>query len=216
MGSMDGDSDEKPVRQVYLDAYWMDRYEVNNAQYTLCVKAGACTNPRWTNSSTRSNYYNNLDYGNYPVVNVDWNQAQTYCEWAGGSLPTEAQWEKAARGTDGRSFPWGEENPDCDLANYRGCTFDSRPVTDYQAGTSPYGALNMTGNVREWVYDWYGPYKKGETNNPVGPSSGYYRMIRGSSWYDDIKFNRSAFRFFYNPSITLSSIGFRCILPQPW
>lgn len=117
MGSETGEVDEQPAHIVYLDAYYIDKYEVTNALYKDCVDARACKSPRQANSYTRTNYYDSPEFSDHPVVYVDWNQAKTYCEWRGGSLPTEAQWEKAARGTDGRTYPWGE-GIDCDRANY--------------------------------------------------------------------------------------------------
>jgi eukaryotic-like serine/threonine-protein kinase len=117
MGSETGDIDEQPVHIVYLDAYYIDKYEVTNSLYKACVDVGACKPPRQVNSNTRTNYYDSPEFSDYPVGYVDWNQAKSYCEWRGGSLPTEAQWEKAARGTDGRTYPWGE-GIDCNRANY--------------------------------------------------------------------------------------------------
>lgn len=117
MGSENGELDEKPVHTVYLDAYYIDKYEVTNALYKTCEDAGVCDPPRQADSDNRSSYYNNPEFNNYPVIYMDWLQAKTYCEWRGGGLPTEAQWEKAARGPDGRTYPWGE-GIDCNKANY--------------------------------------------------------------------------------------------------
>ena len=219
MGSNNGDSNEKPVHMVDLDAYWIDKYEVSNAQYALCVADGDCTMPQSMGSSKRSSYYGNPEYDNYPVIYVGWNQAETYCQWAGGGLPTEAQWEKAARGNDGRTYPWGDERPNCQLANYGSgnyCVGDTSPVTDYESGASPYGALNMAGNVLEWVRDWYDSnyYSNSPVENPTGSISVGTRVLRGGSWNYDDWLIRVAFRYVSDPTNAYCDIGFRCVLPQ--
>ena len=213
MGSTDSDAayDESPVREVRLDAYWIDKYEVSNGQYQKCVNAGKCTKPRSTDSYTRSSYYGKAEYDNYPVIYVSWHQAKAYCEWAGGSLPTEAQWEKAARGTDARKYPWGDESPNSNLVNYGEIKGDTTAVGSYPRGASPYGAMDMAGNVWEWVLDWYGPYDAAETNNPQGPGTGDYRVLRGGGWYSSSGGIRSANRRYLNPTITGDYIGFRCV-----
>ena len=220
MGSNNGDDDEKPVHRVNLDAYWIDKYEVSNAQYALCVVDGDCTKPNSTSSYTRSNYYGNPDYDNYPVIYVSWHQAQAYCQWAGGDLPTEAQWEKAARGTDGSTYPWGDESPNCQLANYDSgnyCVGDTSPVTNYESGASPYGAMNMAGNVWEWVGDWYNSdyYSYSPAKNPTGPTSGVRRVLRGGSWIYYSRIIRAANRSNLYPTNADGNFGFRCALPQP-
>jgi formylglycine-generating enzyme required for sulfatase activity len=210
---------ESPIHQVYLDAFYMDTYEVTNALYKACVDAGGCTSPKRKYSSTRSNYYGSLEFDNYPVIYVDWYQSAAYCEWRGASLPTEAQWEKAARGTDKRTYPWGE-GIDCDKANYYDyvssksayCVGDTTPVGSYEKGISPYGIYDLAGNVWEWTSDWYSDtyYQNSPYENPLGPDSGKYRVLRGGSWYYNSD-SRSAER--YNditPGSVLVIAGFRC------
>jgi len=205
MGSDEGDSDEQPVHTVYLDAFWIDKYEVTNAQYQKCVEAGACDTPEVTTD------YNNVDYAQHPVVHVDWNEVNDYCQWVGKRLPTEAEWEKAARGTDGRTYPWGE-GIDCEHAQYKGCGEGSVPVGSRPKGASPYGALDMAGNVWEWVADWYGEdyYSQSPARNPPGPDSGEMRMLRGGSWQHFPSAARCARRNRAYPKRKHLSWGFRC------
>ncbi|HRQ25217.1 MAG TPA: SUMF1/EgtB/PvdO family nonheme iron enzyme, partial [Anaerolineales bacterium] len=177
MGSDAGDDDEKPVHQVYLDAFWMDQTEVTNAMYAKCVADDGCAPPSSSKSYTRDSYYDNSEFDDYPVIYVNWNQANAYCTWAGRSLPTEAQWEKAARGTDARAYPWGNTTPNSALLNYNANIGDTSKVRSYESGASPYGAYDMAGNVWEWVADWYDEnyYAYSPNRNPQGPSSGEYR-----------------------------------------
>jgi serine/threonine-protein kinase len=183
MGSSYGESNERPVHSVYLDAFWIDQTEVTNAMYVKCVQDTACEVPSSTKSSTRDSYYGNPEFDNYPVINVSWDDAKTYCAWAGRRLPTEAEWEKAARGTDEHKYPWGNNQPNSNLLNNN--MNDTTEVGKYPNGASPYDALDMAGNVWEWVEDWQRDtyYANSPTSNPLGPDSGVYRGLRGGSWY---------------------------------
>ena len=210
--------DEKPIHSVVLDAYYMDKFEVTNAAYKRCVDLGACNPPTKSKSSTHAAYYNNPEFDEYPVIYVDWNMAKTYCEWHGDRLPTEAEWEKAARGTDGRTFPWGE-SISCNKANYNyKCVGDTTKVGSYLDGVSPYGLYDMAGNVWEWVNDWYDEnyYQNSPLENPLGPTIGQDHVFRGGSWYHFVDFERSAFRDINAPSyISGDVIGFRCARSLP-
>ena len=218
MGSTDSDKDaqdnEKPQHKVDLDAFWIDRTEVTNAQYEKCVQAGQCTASSYASDSK----YNG---DTQPVVGVTWNDATTYCEWAGRRLPTEAQWEKAARGTDGRLYPWGNQMATCDYAVVA-VTYDSEtgcgkkttwPVGSKPKGASPYGALDMAGNVWEWVEDQYDAeyYANSPSKNPTGPSSGPDRLLRGFGWYYDTGGVRAAYRGYAYPDTRLDYFWFRCV-----
>ena len=143
---------QDPPHTVYLDAFWIDQTEVTNKQYIACVIAGKCNAPYESDAHTGANYFAPLEFDYYPVLNVDWEAAKAYCEWAGRRLPTEAEWEKAARGTDGRIYPWGNDAPNKDLVNVN---YDLTEVGKYQKGKSFYGVYDMAGNVWEWVNDWY-------------------------------------------------------------
>jgi formylglycine-generating enzyme required for sulfatase activity len=215
MGNDDGHDDEKPMREVFLNAYWIDKYEVTNGQYAKCVTDGKCNEPGEKNSYTRKSYYGNPEFDNYPVINVNWNQADAYCSWAGGRLPSEAEWEKAARGTDGRKYPWGDNIPTSELANYYRNIGDTTAVDSYPEGVSPYGAHNMVGSVWEWVNDWWSDrYDINDNRNPKGPQTGEFRVLRGGSWDDPYWYIRSAYRYNHNPNLMNVYIGFRCAFPS--
>lgn len=209
MGSNLGE-DEKPVRRVYLNAFYMDRFEVTVEQYARYLEVTDMEEPPdW-------NMMNQPQYQRRPVVNVDWEDAVNYCKWAGKRLPTEAEWEKAARGTDGRIYPWGNEAPTRLHANYGRKELDNHqaltPVGSFEAGKSPYGIYDMAGNAWEWVFDWYDHdyYKKGPKKNPIGPAKGDGKVVRGGSWLYVPEFLRSAHRFDAQPTNRLFGYGFRC------
>jgi formylglycine-generating enzyme required for sulfatase activity/putative hemolysin len=214
MGSDSGGGNEKPVHTVYLDSFWMDQTEVTNRMYALCVSAGICKSPKALNSYSRSSYYDNSDFENYPVLYVDWEMASTYCTWAERRLSTEAEWEKAARGPANYTYPWGEETG-CDKVNAVGCKGETSSVGEYELGKSPYGVFDMAGNVMEWVADWYSAtyYQSSPRENPIGPSSGVYHVLRGGSWKSIEYSLRSSYRLGLTPDPTnLYLIGFRCAL----
>lgn len=216
MGSGENDftaeADEKPRRAVYLDAFWIDRFEVTNAMFARCVDAGGCRLPAQLSSPSRLFYFDQTAYDKYPVIYVSWDDARDYCQWAGRRLPTEAEWEKAARGTDGRTYPWGDMSPDRSLANYNKQVGDTTPVGNYPDGVSPYGAMDMAGNVGEWVADWYADsyYAYGSISNPFGPEVGEFRVLRGGSWFNLAHVIRSAYRLWNIPNLGFETSGFRC------
>jgi formylglycine-generating enzyme required for sulfatase activity len=191
MGGLDAraDADEKPVHKVDMKGYWIDKVEVTNAMYLLCVQAGVCSPPQSVASETRPSYFNNPEYNNFPVVNVSWDAARQYCEWAGRRLPTEAEWEYAARGSTINTYPWGEQKPDATRANFNYMLGDTNQVGSYSAGASPFGVLDMAGNVFEWTKDFYDAqyYASGPASNPAGPlarSTYFNRVVRGGSFAD--------------------------------
>jgi iron(II)-dependent oxidoreductase len=221
-----------PDHIVYLDAYWIDKYEVTNAQFAAFLNAegnqvfddkywyDAKTNEyrvTWTGSSWSADE----EYANHPVTSVGWHAARSYCEWVGGRLPTEAEWEKAARGTDGRDYVWGNEPPpDGKNANmYTEWPRSTAPVGSFPQDTSPFGVMDMTGNVGEWVNDWfYGDYyKESPAKNPPGYQQEYSRysvkVIRGGEYLSFFEVNGLVYQRFANyPKMTVCSWGFRCAM----
>ena len=171
---------------MYLDGFWMDETEVTNAQYKKCLDMDVCAPPHRLSSYSNSNYFGNPEFDSFPVVYVDWEQAKTYCEWAGRRLPTEAEWEKAARSTDKRLYPWEGDAKGEYFANFTFYNFeDLVAVKTYPPGVSPYGIYEMAGNVYEWVGDWYSAtdYAESPQANPQGPETGLTRVMRGGRWY---------------------------------
>ena len=213
MGS-DAYADEQPVHTVTLDAFWIDESEVTNQMYSVCVADGKCMAPLPTKDVT---YYDDPKFVDYPVINVRWDDAVTYCQWAGRKLPSEAQWEKAARGPNGNEFPWGNDPPSKTLVNYNNVVNggSTSKAGEYPNGKSFYGAYDMAGNVFEWVSDWYNDtyYASSPSYNPPGPDSGFLRGVRGGSWDNDEYFIRSATRSGARPYTWIPDIGFRCVLP---
>ena len=211
MGSPEGDPDEKPAHKVQISAFFMDKYEVTVKQYAAFLQESGGDRPaEWKTMSKTANQ-------NRPVMGVDWAEAARYCKWAGKRLPTEAEWEKAARGTDGRLYPWGNDPPTPLHANYGKKEWNNHealvPVGTLEAGKSPYGIYDMAGNVWEWVSDWYDNdyYKNSPSDSPAGPPTGGFKVIRGGSWNTSARNLRAADRYFDPPSFRSQYVpGFRC------
>ncbi len=211
MGNEDSNA---PAHKVTLDGYWIYATKVTNRMFAQCVAVGACTPPA---QELGGAVYGNPEYANHPVVGVTWDQSQAYCSWAQGQLPSEAQWEKAARGENGNLYPWGNADPACNLLNFAYCNGSTSEVTAFKDGASPYGLYDMAGNVFEWTNDWYSEtyYKESAIVNPTGPESGDYRVIRGSSFESYPDQIASAIRHFNAGANHRRDIGFRCVVPDP-
>ena len=231
IANLDNFKNEAPPHMVVLDAFWIDQTEVTNAMFTkfiaetgysteaeesgssFLVQLGATVEGiDWAHPSDPSSDLSNIM--DHPVVHVSWKDAQAYCTWANRRLPTEAEWEMAARGIDGRTYPWGSKLPNNDLLNYNGAVGGSTEVDDYPAGASPYGVLDMAGNVWEWVADWYGEdyYSTSRSSNPSGPFSSDYKVRRGGSWVSSGVNVRTVTRDPQTPTVTTNLVGFRCAL----
>jgi sulfatase modifying factor 1 len=213
MGSNDGASDERPLHGVHVDAFYLDKYEVTTERYARFLEATGRKPPdRWQEVN------HTFDWGR-PVVGVDWHDADSYCRWAGKRLPSEAEWEKAARGTDNRKYPWGNEDPNSSSANF---DWDSRrswkgygtlsPVGSYENGKSSYSIYDLGGNVWEWVADWYhsNTYHNNHDQNPKGPTTGIQKVTRGGSWAEKPYSLRASNRRGIPPSERYPDLGFRC------
>jgi formylglycine-generating enzyme required for sulfatase activity len=224
MGTNGGPDDAKPEHQVYLDAYYIDKFEVTNTLYKACVEAAACAPPQQNQSSTHATYYGDPEFDAYPVISIDWQMANDFCEWRGLALPSEAQWEKAARGADERNFPWGNQGIDCSYANYfdankgeKGCVGDTAAVGSYEKGQSPYGVYDLAGNVWEWAADWYSEdyYGVSPGSNPQGSETGETRVMRGGAWNLNELHLISTGRGQKDPMDASRTIGFRCVATSP-
>jgi len=234
----DGLDDAYPQRTIYLDEYQIDRTEITNAQFEVFVEKTG-----WVTTAEANGYsyvlYKGQDTfsevtganwryptgpgasitgkGEFPVTQISWNDANAYCKWAKRRLPTEAEWEKAARGLEGWIFPWGDEEPSNTLLNYNFVNDGPVRVGSYPAGASPYGVFDMAGNLWEWVADFYNEtyYKGAPDINPKGPVSGEGRVLRGGSWASkllagELVFITPIYRLWNKPDMSSNVLGFRC------
>lgn len=203
--------DERPAHRVWLDPFAIDQYEVTTAQYAEFINTGIRELPwQWETVELSR-------HGDRPVIGASWHDAEAYCRWKDKRLPTEAEWEKAARGTDGRFYPWGNQAPTNQRANFAlGARFSYdlvlEPVHSQPQGRSPYGLHHMAGNVYEWVQDWYtiDYYDSSPDRNPTGPVQGQFKVVRGGSWSDLPKYLLTYGRFKLPPDTRNSYTGFRC------
>lgn len=214
-GDLTAEMNAKPNHLVYVNAFFIDTHEVTNEDYAVCVAAGVCKAPQDADSKTRKGYFTNKTFAKFPVVNVTWQDAADYCEFVEKRLPTEAEWERAARGiADDRRYPWGSGSPNMNRMNTSLIPGDTEMVNIYTGGLSPYGAADMLGNVSEWTADWYDAewYLKGERDDPQGPVSGTEKVIRGGSFETPINELHAAARSGMDPEDSSYSVGFRCAL----
>jgi formylglycine-generating enzyme required for sulfatase activity len=208
---MMGEDLESPIREIYLDTFYIDKFEVTLSRYAkfLSATGGAKPPESWQQSDRESS-------GALPVVGVDWHDADAYCRWAGKRLPTESEWEKAARGADGRRYPWGNEEPTPAHANFgksAGAPYTGglAPVEGRPTGKSPYGVHDLAGNASEWVSDWFAAaFVRGDVRNPKGPENGTAKVIRGGGWYDPPERLNSSRRMHASPDTRAEDLGFRC------
>ncbi len=222
MGTDDRARNERPAHQVILDSFYIDQYEVSNAWFAKFLNAKGNQmegNANWIEAidvDLRVHLVDGIwkvDPGNdnYPMNEMTWYGARAFCAWRGGSLPTEAEWEKAARGTDGRTYPWGE-GITCKQANFAGCFFAAVQIDGLPESASPYGAYNMAGNMMEWTADWYDAnyYANSPLENPTGPDHGNFRVLRGGTWRHNAGNVRTTYRYPKLPVLTYATVGFRC------
>ena len=215
-GNDKGLPDEQPEHSVTIDEFYIDQYEVTNRHYDLCVRAGSCRLPQLSRSLANGLYYADPVFHNFPVIWITWDDAADYCAYVGKRLPTEAEWEKAVRGTESLHYPWSNEPP-VDQANFGYATGDLAQIGEYPQDVSPFDVHDMAGNVREWVADWYrwDYYVGAPDANPTGPSEGTSRIVRGGSWDDDALSLRSSMRRNLLPAGADANLGFRCASSTP-
>jgi formylglycine-generating enzyme required for sulfatase activity len=219
-GDRDGGRDEYPRHDVFVSNFYIDKFELTNGRYLEFVKATHHRIPQNPKNATRNLWEGETiaeSLIDRPVINVDWADAQAYCQWAGKRLPTEAEWEKAAKGTADRRFPWGNVEPTNKHLNFNQQWIGEKtlmPVGSYELGKSPFGVYDMAGNVWEWVNDWYDAkyYEKSPAKNPAGPETGTKRVLRGSGWQNETPTVRIFTRVDSDPTIRNESTGFRCAM----
>ncbi len=219
-GDRDGGRDEYPRHDVFVNNFYIDKFELTNGRYLEFVKAANHRVPQNPKNATRNLWQGDTiteSLTDRPVVNVDWADANAYCQWAGKRLPTEAEWEKAAKGTADRRFPWGNVEPTNKHLNFNQQWIGEKtlmPVGSYELGKSPFGVYDMAGNVWEWVNDWYDAkyYEKSPAKNPTGPETGTKRVLRGSGWQNETPTVRIFTRVDSDPTIRNESTGFRCAM----
>ena len=215
MGAEDGLPDARPMHRVYISAFWLDRYEVTNRQYRQCAEGGGCPLPKDRSA------YDDAARTEHPVTNVTWNQARGYCRWLGKRLPTEAEWEKAARGTDGRLYPWGNSDEvfkaRARAVEQKGVKSGTEPVGTVDFAVSPYGVADLVMNVSEWVNDWYADdfYRSAPAHDPQGPVRGSFRVLRGGESADRPLELRTSYRGWDDVTYWGPSLGFRCAEDLP-
>jgi len=213
IGNENDSTGVNPAHTIYIEPFYIDKYEVTNVFYHLCAEAGGCEPPKNIDSQIRPVYYGNIEFNEYPVVNVTWLMAKQYCEWRGARLPTEAEWEKAARSIDGRNYPWGD-GPSCSFANYADaggvCVGDTTAIGIYIDGRSLYGAFDMSGNVSEWVNSLYWTYPYLPTDGREDTTSTGLRVVRGGSWMSPLEEITTYYRLGVDPSTYDLNTGFRC------
>jgi formylglycine-generating enzyme len=222
-GARDGGMDERPNHDVFVDTFYIDKYELTNGRYLQFVTETGHRTPQHPTDPKKGIWKGNMmpeSIANLPVINVDWYDANTYCQWAGKRLPTEAEWEKAAKGPNDWRFPWGNVEPTMEHLNFNQSWRGEATLTEvgiYEKGKSPYGVYDVAGNVWEWVADWYDPgyYAISPAQNPQGPENGTHKTLRSSGWQGETPQVRIFTRIKSLPTDRNNSTGFRCAQDAP-